>query len=46
MNIHPVIYEKKIEEVQKVLKPILKPETSRERALVIQIEKARDILRG
>ena len=45
-HVHPIIYEKKIKEVQKVLIPTFKPETLRERSLVLQIEKARGILRG
>jgi hypothetical protein len=46
MLIHPVIYEKQIKEAKKVLDATLIPETVREKALVIQIEKARTILRG
>ena len=46
MNIHPVVYEKRIKEAEKLLERTLKPQTPRERALIIQIEEARKALRG
>ncbi|MBT7878442.1 MAG: hypothetical protein HN738_10200 [Gammaproteobacteria bacterium] len=45
-HIHPIVYEKKIKEADRVLAATFKPKTPRERALVIQIEKAAQILRG
>ncbi len=45
-HVHPIIYEKKIKEANRVLTATFKPETPRERALAVQIEKARQILRG